>query len=101
MRTKKYRPKTNSHTSGQCFYAFFSWSQLTIKVELKVAPLIEKGDIYLSTNFNDWNAGEPEFEMAKIGPTSYSITLENSPRVSNINLRKAHGLQPKVCKSSN
>jgi AraC-like DNA-binding protein len=59
---------------------FFSWSQLTIKVELKVAPLIEKGDIYLSTNFNDWNAGEPEFEMAKIGPTSYSITLENSPQ---------------------
>ncbi len=67
---------------GSFIFLFFPsivWSQLTIKVDLKVDPLIEKGDIYLATDFNEWNAGDPDFEMSKTGPNSYSITLENNP----------------------
>jgi AraC-like DNA-binding protein len=58
---------------------FFTWAQLIINVDLEVAPLIEKGDIYLATDFNEWNAGDPDFEMSKIGLSSYSIRLENNP----------------------
>lgn len=48
-------------------------------MELQVPPLIEKGDIYISTDFNEWNAGDPDFRLTKVGPSSFSVVLENVP----------------------
>lgn len=61
-----------------CF-SVLGFSQLKVNVKLEVDPLIEKGDIYIATDFNEWNAGDPDFRMTKVGISQYSIILENVP----------------------
>ncbi|WP_341225871.1 helix-turn-helix domain-containing protein [uncultured Arcticibacterium sp.] len=61
-----------------CFQVL-CFSQLKVDVKLEVDPLIEKGDIYIATDFNEWNAGDPDFRMTKVGLSHYSIVLENVP----------------------
>ncbi|KPM47426.1 helix-turn-helix domain-containing protein [Jiulongibacter sediminis] len=60
--------------------SFVGLSQVTIEVQLEVPPQIENQGLFLASDFNDWNAGDPDYRLRKINDQKYSIYLEDAPQ---------------------
>ncbi|MCR9063946.1 MAG: helix-turn-helix domain-containing protein [Cytophagales bacterium] len=54
-------------------------AQLRVNVELAVPLLIEESGLYFAADFNDWNAGDPEYQLQRIDDTHYTAYFNEVP----------------------
>jgi predicted alpha/beta superfamily hydrolase len=61
--------------SALYFFPFYLYSQITINITSLPGNTPSTADIYIAGSFNNWNPGDVNYKLQKIG-SSYTITLK-------------------------
>lgn len=62
-----------------CFAAA-AQNELTISVEVSIPLLLADENIYMASDFNDWNPGDAKYRLQKVAPQRYELKIKNPPQ---------------------
>ncbi len=63
-----------------CFAAA-AQNELTISVEVSIPLLLADENIYMASDFNDWNPGDAKYRLQKVAPQRYELKIKNPPQI--------------------